>query len=98
MLLERTGAHTTGVVGPIAVLDAAEHGAVDVVLMTTSFRAALRRRQPSKSPSATRAQNGRVMTVTDRAADLLDTHAGGVGALLRFALHKIPAALGEQSA
>ena len=38
------------------------------------------------------------MTVAERAADLLDKHAGGVGALLRFAMHKIPAALGEQSA
>jgi stalled ribosome rescue protein Dom34 len=97
MLLERTGAHTTGVVGPIATLDAAEHGAVDVVFMTRDYQLK-HAAEAERIASATRAQNGSVIAVTDRAGDILDAQAGGVGALLRFALHKIPADLGERSA
>ena len=96
-LLERTGAHTTGVVGPMASLDAAEHGAVDGVLMTQRYQSQ-RADEAERIISATRAQNGRVVVVGGRAADLLDAHAGGVGALLRFALHKIPAEVGERTA
>lgn len=88
-LLERTGAHTTGVVGPVASLDAAEHGAVNVVYISPRYRA----QQPddvARLVAATRARGGRVETPTEGAARILDEQAGGVGALLRFALHKMP--------
>lgn len=89
-LLERTGAHTTGVVGPIASLDAAEHGAVDVVLMSPRYREQ-HPEDAARLVSATTARGGRVETIADRAAGILDARAGGVGALLRFALHRMPA-------
>ena len=74
MLLERTGAHTTGVVGPVASLDAAEHGAVDVVLMSPRYRA----QQPEDvarlvaATSARGGRGGRVETITEEAARILD--------------------------
>ena len=55
-LLEHTGAHTTGVVGPVAALDAAEHGAADLVLMTPRYRqSTLPKRRVSSPPRAHRA-------------------------------------------
>ena len=93
-LLERTGAHTTGVVGPMAALDAAEHGAADVVLMTPRYREE-HTADAARLVVATRAQGGRVDTVSDGAAALLDAHGGGVGTLLRYALHRAPATAGQ---
>ena len=93
-LLERTGAHTTGVVGPIASLDAAEHGAVDTVLMSPRYRDE-HREDVAHLIAATAASGGRVETLTEKAASILDAQAGGVGALLRFALHKMPATAGQ---
>jgi hypothetical protein len=93
-LLERTGAHTTGVVGPIAALDAAEHGAADLVLMTPDYQ----EQHPAEAArivDATRAQGGRVDTVSRGAAALLDAHAGGVGTLLRYSLHRLPVSVGH---
>ena len=88
-LLERTGAHATGVVGPLASLDAAEHGAVDVLLVSPTYRA----RYPEEATRlavATTTHGGRVETVEAPAAAVLDARAGGVGALLRFTPHRVP--------
>ena len=93
-LLERTGAHTTGVVGPVASLDAIEHGAADVVLMTPRYREE-HTTDAARLVVATRAQGGRVETVSDGAAALLDAHAGGVGTLLRYSLHRAPVYVSE---
>lgn len=89
-LLERTGAHTAGVVGPIATLDAAELGAAEVVLMSRRYLEQ-HADDVAQLVAAAAARGGRVEIVADEAARLLDARAAGVGALLRFALHKMPA-------
>ena len=87
-LLERTGAHTTGVVGPVASLDSAERGAVDVVFVSPKYR----EEHPddvARLVSVAGAHRGRVETIAPEAAALLDAQAGGVGALLRFAPYRM---------
>jgi stalled ribosome rescue protein Dom34 len=87
-LLERTGAHTTGVAGPVAALDAATTGAAAIALVTPQFRS----QHPAdynRIAAAVEAHAGRVETVSGEAAVLLDEQAGGVGALLRYATHAI---------
>lgn len=88
-LLEATGAHTTGVTGPVATFDAVEHGAADVVLLTSSY-VAKSPEEAQRLEAAVRAHGGRFAVVSSAAGQLLDEKAGGVGALLRFALHAMP--------
>ena len=88
-LLEATGAHTTGVTGPVATLDAVERGAAEVVLLTSAF-AAKRPDDAERLEAAARAHGGRFAVISSTAGQMLDDKAGGVGALLRFALHAMP--------
>ena len=88
-LLERTGAHTTGVVGLIATLDAIEHGAADVVFVTSQFATA-HPADVTRAAGAARAERGRIVLVDGEAAARLDAEGGGIGAALRFALHLPP--------
>lgn len=85
-LLERTGAHTTGVVGIMATLDAIEHGAAEVVYVTDSF-VAHHARDARQAIEGVGAQGGRVEYVDGEPGMHLDADAGGIGATLRFALH-----------
>lgn len=88
-LLEATGAHTTGVTGPVATLDAVEHGAAEVVFLTSAY-AAKRPDDAERLAAAARAHGGRFAVISSSAGQLLDEKGGGVGALLRFALHAMP--------
>ena len=88
-LIELAGAHTSGVLGAVATLDAAEHGAVDVALMTGAF-AERNAEQARQLLAATTAERGRIEFVSGAAAELLEKSGGGVGALLRFSLHAMP--------
>jgi len=88
-LLERSGAHTTGVVGAMAALDAAEHGAVDTLYVTPAFvdRYAA---DAARAAECALDHGGRVHQVDGDAASRLDAEAGGIGAALRYALHAAP--------
>ena len=88
-LLERTGAHTTGVVGEAAVSNAADRGSAGVIFMTRHFQNEHAAAAERLATSA-RAHRALVVTVANAAADLLDANAGGVGAMLRYAPYKAP--------
>ena len=86
-LLERTGAHTTGVVGAVASIDAAARGAAETILMTRHYQE-LHPADVEQLVAAASTHNEHVVTVAGGAADLLDAQAGGVGALLRYAPYR----------
>ena len=86
-LLERTGAHTTGVVGAVASMDVAERGAAGAIFMTPRFQHEHPHIAQRLIGIAT-AHRGRVVTVANAGAELLDAQGGGVGALLRYAPYK----------
>ncbi|HVX39402.1 MAG TPA: hypothetical protein VHB25_07490 [Gemmatimonadaceae bacterium] len=90
-LLERTGAHTTAVVGPLATLDALEHGAAAEVLMTPWFLQA-HASEAEQAIERALGEGAAVAVVSDVAAATLDERGGGIGAQLRFALHAPPPA------
>lgn len=90
-LLERTGAHTTAVVGPLATLDALEHGAAAEVLITPWFLQA-HASEAEQAIERALGEGAAVAVVSDVAAATLDERGGGIGAQLRFALHAPPPA------
>lgn len=90
-LLERTGAHTTAVVGPLATLDALAHGAAAEVLMTPWFLQA-HASEAEQAIERALGEGAAVAVVSDVAAATLDERGGGIGAQLRFALHAPPPA------
>jgi hypothetical protein len=77
-----------GVVGPIAVLDAAERGAAEIVFWSPAYI----RQNPGAAAqlhAAVIAHHGEVVEVAGLAAELIDERAGGVGALLRYSMHAV---------
>lgn len=90
-LLEWTGAHTNGVVGIVATLDAIDHGAAEVLFLTRTFVTA-RALVAFQAVERALANRGRVARVGGEAAARLDTEGDGIGAVLRFPLHAPPRA------
>ena len=82
-LLEHTGAHTNGVVGPVATLDAVQRGSAASVLLTPLFLTT-HAENAERVLEGTLAEGGEVHLLDGAPADELDAHGGGVGAMLRF--------------
>ena len=88
-LLERTGAHTSGVVGIVPTLDAIDHGAADILFLTPSF-VTTHASDAAHAIERTLARRGRIARIEGEAAVRLDVEGGGIGAALRFPLHASP--------
>ncbi len=85
-LLEQTGAHANGVVGAVATLDALEHGAASELLLTPGFIDA-HGMEADRAIDHALDDGTAIEVVTGAAAADLDARGGGVGAVLRFAMH-----------
>lgn len=82
-LLEHTGAHTNGVVGLVATLDAVQRGSAASVLLTPLFLST-HADEAERVLEGTLAEGGDVHLLDGAPAEELDDHGGGVGATLRF--------------
>jgi hypothetical protein len=82
-LLEHTGAHMNGVVGPVATLDAVQRGSASSVLLTPPFLTT-HADDAERVLEGTLAEGGEVHLLDGAPADELDAHGGGIGATLRF--------------